>query len=742
MASPISNDFFVSGALPFDAKLKFDTLAQFNAYPLALKWDGMPFSLPFVTAGADAGLWVWNGQTGLPQRVVAAVEVLSGRVITVSATNGTDARLGLNKYDLAKPFQTMVAAKNAAASGDTIRVLAGNYLVEETVSVNGVNWHFDNGAVVTFQAPVGVLAGAEVVMFDTGNYAVTGNGRILMIEQARANPYSLFLINIGASGRYYDLEAIEVQSTNAGVNTISVCNLSGMNYFRCGRITDSNPTSQTDLIIRPLGVRNFVSIDFTNIGQVVLRAGTATPVYRVETAAATTSILIDTQSGASRAYFYGVDIPNLTMRGSALNQFLYADVTRCGITLIGTGNFNAVGTELTGFSAGAVSDTSIVSLRFTNYNTLFTVTANATIVGTTLQTNLAGTVFDTGGSNSTLLVDIPNINAPNAQLYSGLGLGAQVIIATTRLRVANAGLYQCIRADIFAEFCEITGGGGGLNEIFGVFSNPSGNYFVDCRNVIFTGTVVNPLNFVVRQDAGRITLSGNWRFQNLANLPVRGYSGADITFQNFSSALPAGSTSGNGLVNRCVFATFNVPFFPNTVVTGTYIIGDTGFPNNRIQLIPAYTTQAGNTGGFVAILNEQLRAGTLFQSGQNCGVKITIPLSNVNKGAAERMEFQFRYGGALLVNLLIDTGGTFTNASGELVILLFGNGNANTQVVTMYIRLRDTSTAIATSPEYHNTIDAAGAIDSNLDRAMLVEYSGNGAGCNIRYGAITVERIV
>jgi hypothetical protein len=68
----------------------------------------------------------------------------------------TDARGGLNKYDALQPFATLGAAKNAAAYGDVIVVEPGTYN-ERDLLKNGVDWHFQAGAIVHY---VGTTPGA------------------------------------------------------------------------------------------------------------------------------------------------------------------------------------------------------------------------------------------------------------------------------------------------------------------------------------------------------------------------------------------------------------------------------------------------------------------------------------------------------------------------------------------------------------------------------------------------------
>jgi hypothetical protein len=62
------------------------------------------------------------------------------------AINGTDTRIGLNKYSLIKPFLTLTEAQASASFGDTIVIHPG-IITDTTVNLkDGVNWHFENGA--------------------------------------------------------------------------------------------------------------------------------------------------------------------------------------------------------------------------------------------------------------------------------------------------------------------------------------------------------------------------------------------------------------------------------------------------------------------------------------------------------------------------------------------------------------------------------------------------------------------
>jgi hypothetical protein len=86
-------------------------------------------------------------------------DIPTGNLLWVDAVNGVDALAARGRMTI--PFKTLTAAKNAAASGDTIIVLPGTY-PEKNLLKNGVNWHFFTGAKVSYSGSDG---GG---IFDTG----------------------------------------------------------------------------------------------------------------------------------------------------------------------------------------------------------------------------------------------------------------------------------------------------------------------------------------------------------------------------------------------------------------------------------------------------------------------------------------------------------------------------------------------------------------------------------------------
>jgi hypothetical protein len=217
MASPISNDFFVSGALPFDSKLKFDSISDFDAYPLALKWDGMPVSLPFQSAGPDAGLWVYDMDNDILVRPTGgggAATVLNGNQILVSSTNGTDVRVGLNKYDVAAPFQTLAAANAEAVAGDRIVVLAGTYgIAAPMLAVDNVIYHFERGTAITYNTGLG-----NSFLFDltnvTNQLVVTGHATIEFTYTGGGNSGIMGNVNPNVNLIEFNAESILFQGNS------------------------------------------------------------------------------------------------------------------------------------------------------------------------------------------------------------------------------------------------------------------------------------------------------------------------------------------------------------------------------------------------------------------------------------------------------------------------------------------------------------------------------------------------
>ena len=97
-------------------------------------------------------------------------ELTTGKTIYVDAGVGTDNRAGFSPYDISEPFATIGPAVAASASGDTVYVRSGSYIIGTTVSLNGKgNIYFETGALIT-------ISGSVVAFSLTANETKTVNG--------------------------------------------------------------------------------------------------------------------------------------------------------------------------------------------------------------------------------------------------------------------------------------------------------------------------------------------------------------------------------------------------------------------------------------------------------------------------------------------------------------------------------------------------------------------------------------
>jgi hypothetical protein len=127
----------------------------------------------FCAAGPLGGGGSPLGNSGVPgmdllrateKGIVVRVDHPTGKSDYYSPSADTDTARGAS----------LVAAKTAAASGDTIHVGPGAYAITEALAKNGVNWHFDAGATVT-------ATGAGI--WDDGgsamSFTVSGDGNFI-----------------------------------------------------------------------------------------------------------------------------------------------------------------------------------------------------------------------------------------------------------------------------------------------------------------------------------------------------------------------------------------------------------------------------------------------------------------------------------------------------------------------------------------------------------------------------------
>ena len=113
----------------------------------------------------------------------SAVELYANEIY-VDPVYGNDST-GL-KYRIDKPFQTLIAAKNAAVSGDTIIGLSGTHYVDRSLFKPNIKYHFYTGAIIiasiypSFLVPDTGLFSDEFSGSYKANFDVTGNANIFL----------------------------------------------------------------------------------------------------------------------------------------------------------------------------------------------------------------------------------------------------------------------------------------------------------------------------------------------------------------------------------------------------------------------------------------------------------------------------------------------------------------------------------------------------------------------------------
>lgn len=143
---------------------------------------------------------------------------ITGNIIWVDGAYGSDT-LG-KVYRADAPFATLTAAKTVAQSGDTIHVRPAVYN-ETNLLANGVNWHFETGAFVTYtgsgvnssifsDSATGANAAVSCNITGNGTFqhngtAVTGGNRaIFEITNSSSVVYAEVLHTSGTANSYVE----------------------------------------------------------------------------------------------------------------------------------------------------------------------------------------------------------------------------------------------------------------------------------------------------------------------------------------------------------------------------------------------------------------------------------------------------------------------------------------------------------------------------------------------------------
>lgn len=172
-----------------------------------------------VHDGATAG--------GFPLALEATQIIRTGNLVWVDAVNGNDSNGQRGRLQF--PYLTLGAAKNAAQAGDTINVLPGSYN-EKNLAKNGVNWHFWNGAIISY------AGGAGGGIFDTGwaggacSFDVTGYG----VFRVTSEPGPQAVIKSAYSGDNIKIECDKIEGIGSALDA------SGKVLIRCNEMKSTS----------------------------------------------------------------------------------------------------------------------------------------------------------------------------------------------------------------------------------------------------------------------------------------------------------------------------------------------------------------------------------------------------------------------------------------------------------------------------------------------------------------------
>jgi len=129
------------------------------------------------------------------------------KIITVSKRDtATNTRAGIGKYDAERPFATITAAQNAAASGDVIVVEPGTYN-EADLGKDGLSYYFHPNTIVDATAN-----GSEYGVFTDGDearvFSVFGHARL--VDDNGGRGVGVIVTNAG-SRIYVEVDSIFVR---------------------------------------------------------------------------------------------------------------------------------------------------------------------------------------------------------------------------------------------------------------------------------------------------------------------------------------------------------------------------------------------------------------------------------------------------------------------------------------------------------------------------------------------------
>jgi hypothetical protein len=204
----------------------------------------------------EAGTGVTLGISSTSIVVNASGALWGGNGVFVDAVNGNDGTGA--RGSITTSFQTITAAKTAAAAGDTIFVLPGTY-PENDLLKDGVNYHFFIGAMVTnSSSSVGIFDDTTTVAAAV-TCQVTGDGNF-----QQGGNFSAVYLQYDSS---IDLEFKTIKSYSTSVQALQTYNATGYTKLRNGTIEGA-----FDAVIRVDGTGK-ITLDHVRVENVSNTAG-------------------------------------------------------------------------------------------------------------------------------------------------------------------------------------------------------------------------------------------------------------------------------------------------------------------------------------------------------------------------------------------------------------------------------------------------------------------------------------
>jgi hypothetical protein len=136
---------------------------------------------------------------------------ITGKVIYVDATRGTDYRINTSKYNEHAPFSTIKAAVDVSASEDVVCIRAGSYTISSTLNLNSKgSLYFEAGTTVNVANNILAFSYSQT----GGSTAIAGHAKFILGNSGSA------ILNLSGGNNLtsFTLECNNIQSATSTAN--------------------------------------------------------------------------------------------------------------------------------------------------------------------------------------------------------------------------------------------------------------------------------------------------------------------------------------------------------------------------------------------------------------------------------------------------------------------------------------------------------------------------------------------